>query len=232
MAILFEDNFTGGIKSKWEIISGSQGEVILESWEHNSELDAIQSAYDDKNIIIVNTTTPDDMLVETKLISLSSEYSYFDLLTRHSITYAGIYSRNWGYSIAYLEVYGRLYDTPLFLIRWDEGVRAVYMAEITWADLGLSGVADLIGKTLGIRCEGNVIKGYLDGVEILSVIDDTYISGQTGLLAAPKPDTESFIFDNFKIVEQTFEEKVLNNLGIIKEELEEIKEKTEARLGS
>ena len=72
------------------------------------------------------------------------------------------------------------------------------MAEITWAELGLSGVADLEGKTIGIKCEGSVIKGYLDGVEILSATDDTYSSGHAGLLA--QPGIESFIFDNFKIV--------------------------------
>lgn len=199
--VIFEDYFTDGIKSEWVVIAGT--------WEHNFELDALEvnlceACAGQKNKIKVDITTPDDVLVECKIIKLNTlENTYFDLLNRH-IFVNGDHS---GYSLAYIEVYARLYDYGLFLIRWDDNSRVGYLAYKTWAELGISGVADLEGKIIGIKCEGNVIKGYLDGVEILSATDDTYLSGRTGLLA--QPSTEAFIFDDFVITTPGEKKKVV-----------------------
>ena len=188
MATIFEDNFTGGIKSEWSVIVGD--------WQHNSEFDAYQISGVAKNKTKVDIVIPNDVLVECKIAKVNTlQDTYFDLLNRYS------FDSNNGYSIAYVEVYSRLYNLALILFPWTNNSRGAGLDYITWAELGLSGVEDLEGKTIGIKCEGNVIKGYIDEVEILSVIDDTYSSGQTGLIA--QPGTEAFIFDDFKIIGDT-----------------------------
>lgn len=182
--VIFEDNFTGGIKPEWVNIVGD--------WEHNSEFDALQIICEVKGKTKVNITIPNDVLVESKIIELNTlENTYFDLLSRYS------FDTDSGYAIAYVEVYSRLYDLALTIFKWTDNSRSPGLVYKTWAELGLTGVADLAGKIIGIKCEGNVIKGYLDEVEIMSVIDDTYSSGQAGIIA--HTGVEAFIFDDFKI---------------------------------
>lgn len=123
MAVLFEDNFTGGIKPEWEIVAGI--------WTHNSEFNALQvSLYEGcsgwKNKIKANIITPDDVLVECKIVKLNVlQNTYFDLLNRHIFEN----DSHSGYSLAYMEVYSRLYNYGLFLIRWDNNSRKGYLVE-------------------------------------------------------------------------------------------------------
>lgn len=202
---IFEDDFTGGAKSEWMTIAGS--------WEFNSTLNAYQTSQDYKNQVKVNITMPDDSYVEYKIIHIEPTMFYFDLLVR--ATWDGVY--NSGYSIAYVHP---VYD-ELFLIRWDGGVRKGYIANKPLSELGLDGITSLEGHILGIRVVGDSIKGYLDGVEILSAVDDTYSSGYAGVIASPK--TGLFVFDDYKITDEGSSNPEIN-LSMIYSKLLEIED--------
>lgn len=185
--ILYEDDFTGGVKPEWEVKSGS--------WAHNATLDAYSTnKTNDKNQVNLNYAIPDNNYVEFEIAHVDPAASYFDLLTR--TTWSGDYVS--GYAISYVKAYSDIYNISLLLTVWIDGVRKAQPDFVNWSELeGFSSVTDFEGHTIGIAVSGNTIKGYLDGTEILSGTDNNFTSGTSSVIANPQNGT--FVFDNFKV---------------------------------
>ena len=203
--IIYEDDFTDSVKPEWETISGY--------WEHNSTLNAYQTNMtDSNNELNLNYSIPNDNYVEFEIVKVSSDTGWFWLYTRN--TWDGDYSN--GYTICYNEVYSTYYGIALYLTYTIQNVQKdINPISITWDELeGFSSVTDFEGHRIGISAEGNLIKGYLDGVEILSKTYTNHTNGTTSIDARPKTDGV-FIFDNFKVFDTTLSNNSPNKSSCI-----------------